>query len=126
MDADAITMIMNNKDVVMLNLALLFLLKIVCFVIGFLIVRIGAELLREGVKGEFKFGGSAGNGNVNLTSASPGLLFLLLGVILISYAMWVDKDITLNYVATSLKNQQSISETLEKLPIPSQEEITHE
>ena len=64
-----------------------FLLKTFYTVIGYLIIRLGAQLLREGVKGEFKFEGSGGPGKASLASASPGLLFVLLGVVLAGYAM---------------------------------------
>ena len=68
-----------------------FVLKLVCFVLGYLIVRLGAQLLREGVTGAFKFSADMKGAKADLASASPGLLFVLLGVILIGYAMWVPK-----------------------------------
>lgn len=76
-----------------LNMLLVFALKLTCFGLGYLVVKIGAELLREGVKGEFKFKTSLVGPKADLTSASPGLLFLSLGVALIAYAMWVSKVI---------------------------------
>lgn len=82
-----------EQQLVLVNLSLLFLLKLACFTFGFLIVRIGAQLLREGIKGEFKFRSSVAGAKADLVSASPGLLFLLLGVILIGYAMGIPKSI---------------------------------
>lgn len=78
---------------VALNLVLLFVLKLTCFLLGYLIVRTGADLLREGISGTFKFKSSLVGVKADLVSASPGLLFLLLGVLLIGYAMWLPKEI---------------------------------
>jgi hypothetical protein len=83
----------SDQQLVLINLCLLFLLKVTCFVLGYGIVKIGAELLREGVRGEFKFKTSMGSAKADLVSASPGLLFLVLGVVLIAFAMWVHKVI---------------------------------
>ena len=75
------------------NLVLVFALKLACFGLGYKVVQLGASLLREGVKGEFKFKTSLAGPKADLTSASPGLLFLALGIALIAYAMWVTKVI---------------------------------
>jgi hypothetical protein len=80
-------------SMIMFNLLLLFLTKITCFVLGYLTIRMGRDLLREGVKGEFNFGGTAGGASATLASASPGLLFLTLGIVLIGYAMAVTRVI---------------------------------
>jgi len=65
-------------------------------VISYLIIRLGAQMLRDGVKGEFKFEGAGGPGKASLTSASPGLLFVLLGVALAAYAMFVRQQVNLD------------------------------
>lgn len=69
------------------------ILKIACFGFGYLIVKLGAALLREGVRGEFKFGAGLNGVRADLASASPGLLFALIGTVLIGYAMFVDKTV---------------------------------
>ena len=66
-------------------------MKIVCFVLGYLTVRLGHQLISSGVKGEFKFSASLGGTKADLASVSPGLLFVLLGILLIGYAMGVEK-----------------------------------
>ena len=38
-----------------ITLALVFSLKITCFVLAYLIIRMGYALIASGVKGEFKF-----------------------------------------------------------------------
>ena len=68
-------------------------MKIVCFILGYLTIRLGHQLISSGAKGEFKFSASFGGSKADLASVSPGLLFVLLGVILIGYAMSVDKDV---------------------------------
>lgn len=86
---------MQTDNYMMLtNFIILFILKLTCLVIGYLVIRTGADLLREGVKGEFKFKSSFVGGKADLVSASPGLLFLLLGTFLIGYALHVDKSPT--------------------------------
>jgi len=72
------------------------LMKVTCFILGYLIVRLGFDLIRDGVKGEFTFKSSLGGFKADLVSVSPGLLFVLLGVILIGYSMWVNKSFSTN------------------------------
>ncbi len=62
---------------------LVVLMKIVCFILGYLTIRLGHNLISSGVKGEFKFSGSLMGAKADLVSVSPGLLFVLLGVVLI-------------------------------------------
>jgi len=73
--------------------ALIVLIKIVCFILGYLTIRLGYQLISSGVKGEFKFSASFGGSKADLASVSPGLLFVLLGVVLIGYAMSVGKAV---------------------------------
>jgi len=71
--------------------ALIVLLKMTCFIIGYLIVRLGYNLLVSGIKGEFKFTSEYKGIKGGLISSSPGLLFVLLGTLLIAYTVFVDK-----------------------------------
>ena len=92
---------MNEFQLVLGNLFLVFLLKAMCFVLGYLIVRLGHDLLEKGVKGEFKFKASFSGTKADLASASPGLLFVLLGVCLIGYAMQVSKVMEIKETQTT-------------------------
>lgn len=74
---------MTNELAFLLCYALSIVMKIVCFIIGYLIIRLGYNLISSGVKGEFKFSGKLGGLTTDLRSVSPGLLFVLLGVLLI-------------------------------------------
>jgi hypothetical protein len=69
--------------------------KIATLVIGFLIVKMGYELIEKGVKGEFKFSTDYKGSKAALASSSPGLLFLLLGVILLCVSVFVEKPFNL-------------------------------
>lgn len=73
--------------------ALLIFMKIFCFFIGYLTIRLGYELLKQGVKGEFKFSTELPQTKFHLASVSPGLLFVFLGSLIIGYAMFVKKEI---------------------------------
>jgi len=79
-----------------LSLSLIFALKIVCFVLAYLTIRMGYLLLASGAKGEFKFSGNFGGVTADLASASPGLLFVLLAVLLAAYAIGVSKVATVD------------------------------
>ncbi|MGA3706561.1 hypothetical protein ACI2T3_24070 [Ralstonia nicotianae] len=89
---DTLYFMTSTQWLILANLLLLFSLKILCLMLGYGVIRIGANLLREGVRGEFRFQGSLPGVKSDLVSASPGLLFLLLGIWLIAFAMWVKND----------------------------------
>ena len=85
----------NPVAIAAFNLLLLFLLKCLALTLGFLCVRLGAQLISSGAKGEFKFLLEAFGGKTTLASFSPGLLFVLLGVLLMAYAVGVNKIVTI-------------------------------
>jgi hypothetical protein len=87
----------TNPEVLlaMLGVCLVWAQKITCFILAYLTIRLGYNLLVKGVSGEFKFNASLSGAKADLTSASPGLLFVLLGILLAAYAIQVDKSITL-------------------------------
>ena len=73
-------------------------MKIVCFVLGYLTIRLGYLLIASGARGEFKFSAKFAGVKADLASISPGLLFVLLGTVLIGYAMYVEKEVKHSYV----------------------------
>ena len=83
-----------NDIVVVIDLSLLFLLKIAALLFGFLTIRMGYDLIREGAKGDFTFKANLAGLKADLASVSPGLLFVLLGIGLIGYSVYVKKEIT--------------------------------
>jgi len=74
-----------------ISLLLVVVLKIVCLILGYLTIRLGHESISSGAKGEFKFSAKFSGTGADLASASPGLLFILLGILLMGFAMYVDK-----------------------------------
>ncbi|MBB5329423.1 hypothetical protein [Tunturiibacter gelidoferens] len=78
------------------GLFLLFVIKITALILGFLTIRMGAMLIKTGALGEFKFSTSFNGAKADLASVSPGLLFVLLGIGLIGYSVWVKKSVDLD------------------------------
>jgi hypothetical protein len=104
---------LTTNQLILINLILLFLLKVLLLLLGFLTIRIGSKLVREGVKGEFKFNTEAEGYKAALESGSPGLLFVLLGSILLGYGIYVKKDIPhkTKTKTTQQKNESNASDS---------------
>jgi hypothetical protein len=94
-------------------LAILFF-KLVVLVAGVLITWMGYSLMVKGVTGEFKFSANYHGLKSGLASASPGLLFLLLGVLLLITAVFKDKPFETE--GTSNPQTQSITPARAVLP----------
>ena len=86
---------MTPETAYLISFGMVILMKIVCFILGYLTIRLGYELIASGVKGEFKFSAQLGGAKAALAGMYPGLLFVLLGVFLIGYAMYVEKGVEL-------------------------------
>ena len=84
---------MSAETTFLIGLAMLIVMKIVIFILGYLTIRMGYELISSGVEGKFKFAAKLGGLKTDLASVSPGLLFVLLGVMLIGIALYIDKPI---------------------------------
>ncbi|MDB5090255.1 MAG: hypothetical protein JWR09_4249 [Mucilaginibacter sp.] len=84
---------MTAEQLTLINLILLFTLKIIVFILGYLTIRLGYKLVKDGITGNFKFHTELKGYKAILQSGSPGLLFVLLGTMLIGYAMFTDKTI---------------------------------
>ncbi|TWJ03528.1 hypothetical protein JN11_01074 [Mucilaginibacter frigoritolerans] len=82
--------------------ALIILEKIICFIIGYLIIRLGYNLIVSGIKGEFKFSSDYKGFRGALKSSSPGLLFVLLGAVLIAFTLFSKK--TFEYSGGAINN----------------------
>ena len=79
----------------LISLSLVILMKIVCFILSYKIIKLGHNLISAGVKGEFKFSSNFIGFKADLVSLSPGLLFLLLGVMLMGIAVYTNKNVSL-------------------------------
>ncbi|KOS07947.1 hypothetical protein AM493_19215 [Flavobacterium akiainvivens] len=95
------------------------IIKIVCFTLGFFTVKLGYQLIKDGVKGEFKFSADYKGLKGGLVSSSPGLLFLLLGILLIGYAMGTEQAVSLDTESGSHYEQkrQFPNETIKDQPV---------
>ena len=56
--------------------------KITTLVVGYKITKLGYDLMLKGITGGFEFSGQYAGVKGGLISSSPGLLFLLMGVVL--------------------------------------------
>ncbi len=86
--------------------------KLVVLVIAYKTIKLGYDLLIKGVKGEFKFSGELQGFKADLRSVSPGLLFVLLGCMVISIAIMTKYERVLNR-----------GQSVEKIPITSYQEF---
>jgi hypothetical protein len=91
---DSQAQLIFDADVVMV-----FLVKITCLILGYLVIKLGYNLIRDGVKGDFKFSSEFSGISGGLASSSPGLLFVLLGTILIAHGMLVKRSFEIKKTA---------------------------
>ena len=85
---------LTPEFVYLVSYSLVILMKIVCFVISYKVVKLGYNLVNAGVRGEFKFSYEFAGLKADLASLSPGLLFVLLGMLFSVVAITVNKTIT--------------------------------
>ena len=84
----------SPENLYLISFSLIILMKIVCFILSYKIIKLGYNLISAGVKGEFKFSSDFIGFKSDLQSLSPGLLFIVLGVLLMMVAIFTDKAIT--------------------------------
>lgn len=69
----------------------LIIFKLAVLFVGYLIARLGHDLLIKGVSGQFKFHTEIKGTKADLVSASPGIFFILMATILIAVGVIKDK-----------------------------------
>src|SRR5437899_2422431 len=69
----------------------LLVFKLAVLFVGYLIGKLGYELLVKGVTGQFKFQTQFKGARADLVSVSPGLFFILMATILIAIGVIKDK-----------------------------------
>ncbi len=69
----------------------LLIFKLAVLIVGYLIGKLGYELLVKGVTGQFKFQTEFKGAKADLVSVSPGLFFILMATILIAIGVIKDK-----------------------------------
>jgi hypothetical protein len=94
---------MSAQSTYLVSFALIVLEKLVCLILGYMTIRLGYQLIASGVKGEFKFSTKMSGVSADLASVSPGLLFVLLGAMLIGLGIFKDKE--------AHYNQQPVADT---------------
>src|SRR5687767_8905974 len=99
---------MDEYRIVSIAIISNMLIKVICFWIGYLTIKLGHKLMTDGIKGEFKFSANYNGIKGGLLSSSPGLLYLLLGIILIGYAMSVTKTIEFD---SFKRNKKDLNQT---------------
>lgn len=82
----------------------LVLFKLVVLVVGYLIARLGYELLVKGVTGQFQFKTEFKGSRADLVSASPGLFFILMAAILIAIGILKDKPFATTVTVRGLQS----------------------
>lgn len=83
---------MDSKYFYLVQIVLAFTIKVIALTIGYLIIRMGKELINDGIKGKFNFKANVKGFGADIYSASPGLLFVLLGVLLIISIVFIKKE----------------------------------
>lgn len=86
---------LTPESLYLISYSLVIIMKITCFTLGYKIIKLGYNLILAGIKGEFKFSSQFVGFKADLTSLSPGLLFVLLGVLLMMVAIYINKNVTL-------------------------------
>lgn len=102
---------MSNQLTFIIAFGMTIGMKIVCFVLGYFTIFLGYKLIKSGVTGEFKFSAQLKGAKADLASVSPGLLFVFLGVLLIGYAIYVEKSVR-------VEGWKVPCEQKENIPIP--------
>jgi TolA-binding protein len=106
---EASTPALSGELTFLISLSLVILMKVICFILGYLTIRLGYRLIASGVKGEFQFSADLSGMKADLQSVSPGLLFVLLGVILIGFAIFVKKPVEYKQYATESPTAKQIA-----------------
>jgi len=81
----------------------LVVFKLAVLLIGYLIARLGHDLLIKGVSGEFKFHTEFQGTKADLISASPGVFFILMATILIAIGVIKDKPFATKVTTTQIE-----------------------
>lgn len=89
LSADAV--ITASSPVAIVFMISVLALKVTAFVLGYLIVRLGHDILIRGVTGEIDFGFSGSGFKTKLKAASPGALFVLMGAAIIIWGLAMQK-----------------------------------
>lgn len=114
--------IATSTPIVIAFMLSILALKIVAFVLGYLIVRLGHDTLIKGVTGEIDFGFSGSGFKTKLKAASPGALFVLMGAAIIIWGLMVKKPMEIKVLPPSgppaIEAAAKSDETIHRAPVP--------
>ena len=100
-------LLQQDTPVAIVHMLCVVVLKIVAFIIGYLIVKLGHDTFVKGITGEFDFGFSGRGVSAKLKSAAPGTFFVLAGAAIILWGLFVSKPYDFSFTE---KMQQHLSE----------------
>lgn len=69
----------------------ILLFKLAVLIVGYFLAKLGYLLLLQGITGQFKFKGEFQGIKADIVSASPGVLFIILAVVLLVVAVRTEK-----------------------------------
>jgi len=104
---------MNDIGMALITVIPILIYKLSVLVVGYLIAKMGYQLLIKGVTGEFKFKSSLQGVKADLVSASPGTFFVLLGVLLMMFSVLKENPYTLNNEECENSTQNLVTEILD-------------
>lgn len=82
----------------------LVLFKLAVLFVGYLVARLGHDLLLKGASGQFKFRTEFKGAKADLVSVSPGVFFVLMGTVLIATGIIKDKPFETRVTQSSLQS----------------------
>ncbi|MDG2449078.1 MAG: hypothetical protein P8M34_05555 [Saprospiraceae bacterium] len=108
---------MNEYSLAISFIISVLALKVVAFILGYKIVKLGHDTLVRGVSGELDFGFSGSIIGAKLKSASPGAFFVLMGSAIILWGLTVEKPFSYDNVRTEKTSEPLIDTLLNKPPL---------
>lgn len=78
---------MGERVMLVIASSMVVFFKLIVIILGYKTIKLGYDLLLRGVKGEFKFSSEISGYKADLRSASPGLLFVVLGCVIMVIAV---------------------------------------
>jgi hypothetical protein len=88
----------------------IILFKIAALIVGYLLAKLGYDLLIKGITGQFQFKGDFKGVKADIVSASPGTLFIVLATVILIFTLIADKPFSTRIVFGPSSMQQEAQE----------------
>jgi len=105
---------MIDIEIALITVLPILIYKLSVLVVGYLVAKMGYQLLIKGVTGEFKFKSNLQGFKADLVSASPGTFFVLLGVLMMIISITKDNPYNIKTISDEIDHQVTIPEKLPK------------